>query len=141
LLQNAIATVMPSRGWEGCPLVALESFAAGRPVIATKTAGLQEQIQPDHTGFLVPAESTTSLAEALVRADSYRSQTDRMGEAALAFARQHDWSAVARRYCDLFERLSNQSRHEANYKYSPREGDAGFKCKRPALAVTGIAAR
>ena len=67
LLQNAIATVMPSRVWEGCPLVALESFAAGRPVIATKTAGLQELIQPDRTGLLVPAESPTGLADALVR--------------------------------------------------------------------------
>jgi teichuronic acid biosynthesis glycosyltransferase TuaC len=109
LLQNAIATVMPSRVWEGCPLVALESFAAGRPVIATKTDGLQELIQPDRTGLLVPAESPTGLADALVRASCNRAQTDRMGEAAAAFARQHDWSCVARRYCDLFERLLNQS--------------------------------
>jgi glycosyltransferase involved in cell wall biosynthesis len=118
LLQNAIATVMPSRVWEGCPLVALESFAAGRPVIATKTVGLQELVQQGRTGLLVPAESTTGLAEALIRAASNRSETDRMGEAAVAFARQHDWSCVARRYCDLFERLLNESPYEDRCKRS-----------------------
>jgi glycosyltransferase involved in cell wall biosynthesis len=112
LLQNAIATVMPSRLWEGCPLVALESFAAGRPVIATKTAGLQELVQQDHTGILVAAGSATRLAEALVRATCNRSQTDRMGKSAAAFAREHDWSCVAQRYLDLFDRLLNQSRRD-----------------------------
>ena len=86
LLQNAIATVMPSRVWEGCPLVAFESFAAGRPVIATKTAGLQELVKPGRTGVLVPAESPASLADALIRTASNRSETDRMGAAAAAFA-------------------------------------------------------
>ena len=33
LLQNALAVVMPSRGWEAFPLVVLEAYAAGRPVV------------------------------------------------------------------------------------------------------------
>lgn len=105
LLQNAIATVMPSRLSEGCPLVALESFAAGRPVIAAKTVGLQELVNPGHTGFLAAAESPASLAEAILQAATDRTNTRRLGENARSFALQHDWPLVARRYRDLFERL------------------------------------
>jgi len=107
LLQNAIATVMPSRVSEGCPLVALESFAAGRPVIATRTLGLQELVTPGQTGLLTTAESPTSLAVALTQAATDRANTDRLGKNARAFARQHDWPLVARRYCELFERLAD----------------------------------
>jgi glycosyltransferase involved in cell wall biosynthesis len=104
LLQNSIAAVMPTRGWEGCPLVALECFAAGRPVIATRTAGI-ELVTPGSTGFLVDAESPASLASALLAAAGDIDATYRLGEQARSFAKQHDWRAVALRYVALFERL------------------------------------
>jgi glycosyltransferase involved in cell wall biosynthesis len=105
LLQNAIATVMPSRVWEGLPLVALESFAAGRPVIANETPGLQELILPKRTGWLVTPESPRRLATALLDAAHDVAITNRLGEASREFAKQYDWAVLARRHCDLFEKL------------------------------------
>ncbi len=57
LLQNARSTIMPSRGWEAFPLVVLESYAAGTPVIGTRIAGLEDIIHHEQTGLLVPPES------------------------------------------------------------------------------------
>ena len=81
LLQNALATVMPSRGSEGCPLVALESFAAGRPLVASRIPGLEDLVIPGRTGFLVRPESVPSLADALRETITNISQTTQMGQA------------------------------------------------------------
>jgi glycosyltransferase involved in cell wall biosynthesis len=109
LLQNAIATVMPSRTSEGCPLVALESFAAGRPIVASRIPGIKDLVIPGRTGYLVPPESPSCLAEALDEMVTKVTQTAEMGKAAQTFAQEHDWPLVARRYCDLFEQLNEGS--------------------------------
>lgn len=109
LLQNALATVVPSRGSEGCPLVALESFAAGRPLVASRIPGLEDLVIPGRTGFLVRPESVPSLAEALRDTITNISQTTQMGQAARACAKEHDWPRVAQRYCDLFAQLNEES--------------------------------
>jgi glycosyltransferase involved in cell wall biosynthesis len=59
------AVVVPSR-WEAFGLVALESRAAGRAVIAAKVDGLVEQIAPE-TGILVDPGDAAALAGAIER--------------------------------------------------------------------------
>lgn len=108
LLQNAVATVMPSRGWEGLPLVAVESYAAGSPVIAAETPGLQELILPGRTGHLFPPDSHRRLATILISAAGDLAKTNQMGENARNFARSYDWTVLARRHLELFERLLTQ---------------------------------
>jgi glycosyltransferase involved in cell wall biosynthesis len=105
LLQNALATVIPSRISEGCPLVVLESYAAGRPVIGTTIPGLNELITPDETGKLVAPDSPSELSKALVDLDRNPRLADELGEGARRQAWQHDWSVVANRYGTLFEQL------------------------------------
>ena len=56
--------VIPSC-WEGLGLVALEAGAAGVPVIASATGGLQEIIQHRYSGFLVDNLQPETLAQAL----------------------------------------------------------------------------
>jgi glycosyltransferase involved in cell wall biosynthesis len=45
----------------------VEAWAAGRPVLATETAGPQELIATGKTGLLVPAEDAEGLALAMAR--------------------------------------------------------------------------
>jgi glycosyltransferase involved in cell wall biosynthesis len=108
LLQNTIATVMPSRQSEGCPLVALESMAAGRPIVASRIPGLEDLVVPGRTGHLVSPGSPTELAEALRDTVVNAAKTTQMGKAARTCAQQHDWPLIARRYCDLFEQLKKR---------------------------------
>jgi colanic acid/amylovoran biosynthesis glycosyltransferase len=58
------ALILPSFA-EGLPVVIMESLALGRPVIASCVAGVPELVRDGHTGWLVPAGDTASLAKAI----------------------------------------------------------------------------
>lgn len=70
LLQRANAVVIPSRTrgqfGEGAPLVVAEAHAAGRPIIASKLAGIEEIASAvGATPLLVPPNDAARLAHAL----------------------------------------------------------------------------
>jgi glycosyltransferase involved in cell wall biosynthesis len=65
-LALADISVLPSL-FEGLPLVAIESLAAQRPMVATAVDGTPEVVINERTGLTVPPENAQKLAEALVR--------------------------------------------------------------------------
>jgi glycosyltransferase involved in cell wall biosynthesis len=105
LLQNAVAVAMPSRRWEGFPLVVLESYAAGTPVIASDVEGLGELIDASRAGMVFPSESAVELAAHLRSAFDERTKMFLLGESARRFAAQYDWDRIVRRHLELFEGL------------------------------------
>jgi glycosyltransferase involved in cell wall biosynthesis len=67
LLPAFDALVLPSAR-EGCPLVALEAFAAGVPVVGFDVPGVRDALGPWGGGILVPErEGPRGLADALHR--------------------------------------------------------------------------
>jgi glycosyltransferase involved in cell wall biosynthesis len=58
------AMVLPSHA-EGLPVVIMEAFALGRPVISTTIAGIPELIEPGRSGWLVPSGDADQLATAV----------------------------------------------------------------------------
>ena len=105
LLQNCLCTIVPSRIWEAFGVVAIESLAAGRPVIASRLPGLADLIQHGRTGLLVPPESPKRLAEAICELVQNPERADNCGQAARRFARDFDWPNIAQRHLDLFSEL------------------------------------
>lgn len=67
-LRRTIALVMPSIWFEGFPLVLLEAFATGTPVIASRIGSLAELIEDGVTGLLFEPNSAAGLADAIRRA-------------------------------------------------------------------------
>ncbi len=67
LLRRARALVVPSRGYEGQPRVILEAFAAGVPVLASRTGGLPELVEHGVNGYLVEPDDGRGWTEALER--------------------------------------------------------------------------
>jgi len=65
-LALADVSVLPSL-FEGLPLVAIESLAAQRPMVATAVDGTPEVVINERTGLTVPPENAQKLADALVR--------------------------------------------------------------------------
>ncbi len=62
------AAVLPSEWYENGPISVLESFAAGKPVIATNIAGIPEHVEAGETGWLFASADVEALAATLRRA-------------------------------------------------------------------------
>jgi glycosyltransferase involved in cell wall biosynthesis len=64
LIAQARAVLVPSLWYEGQPLVVLESFARGTPVVASAHGGLGETVRPANPELLVEPGDVDSLLDA-----------------------------------------------------------------------------
>jgi glycosyltransferase involved in cell wall biosynthesis len=78
LLKQSDACVMPSLQ-EGFPQVALETMAARKPLIISRLPGLDELIDHERTGLLVPTRSPAALANAIETLAANRNLAEQMG--------------------------------------------------------------
>ncbi len=74
-LSESRGLVLPSFA-EGLPVVIMESFALGRPVISTYVAGIPELVRPEKNGWLCPASDVTALVQSMTEILS--APTDRL---------------------------------------------------------------
>jgi glycosyltransferase involved in cell wall biosynthesis len=88
MLREARVAVISSRGFESFSYAALESLAAGRPVVATATGALPEIIEHEQTGLVVPAADARSMAAAIDRLLSDRTYSEQLGRAGFETARE-----------------------------------------------------
>jgi len=95
--------VMPSFA-EGLPVVIMEAFALGRPVITTYVAGIPELVKNDINGWLVPAGSVNDLVEAmrsaLIASPDELAEMGRRGRNSVL--EQHSITIEAKKLSELF---------------------------------------
>ena len=115
-LVDARAMVLPSFA-EGLPIVIMEAFALGRPVISTYVAGIPELVDDD-TGWLVPAGDVAALTGAMCDClDTSATQLAVMGQTARQRVEaRHDLNGSARRLKALFEGAARPQTSEADLK-------------------------
>jgi glycosyltransferase involved in cell wall biosynthesis len=65
LIGEAVAVVLPSRWYENQPMIVLEAFARGVPVVVSNLGGTPELVRHGTDGFLVPPDDPATLASAL----------------------------------------------------------------------------
>jgi len=78
-IRRAIALILPSVWFEGFPLVVLEAFASGTPVIASRIGSLTELIDDGLTGLRVNPNDAADLAARIQQAISQPDEMRRMG--------------------------------------------------------------
>src|SRR5262249_13945259 len=66
ILRDVDVLIHPSLT-EGLSNVILEAMAAGVPVVATRVGGNPELVEDGRTGWLVPVENATEIADAVCR--------------------------------------------------------------------------
>jgi L-malate glycosyltransferase len=127
-LALADLTVLPSF-YEGLPLVAIESLAAGRPMVATAVDGTPEVVVDGETGLTVPPGEAASLADAITRLLADPEERRRMGAAARRWALDHftDERQV-RRTEELYVTAVEQQRRRVRLFSSPRRSPSSLTC-------------
>jgi len=119
LLRGAALVAVPSRWYENQPMIVLEAFACGVPVVASQLGGLPELIEPGVDGALVPANDPLALAGALrdVLGDPGRAVS--MGAAARAKVEERFQTAThLARLDELYSEATRRVRPEGD-KPSP----------------------
>ncbi len=106
LYRAADLLVLPSRA-EGCPNVVLEAMASGLPVVVTDVAGNREVVGEDgKTGWLVPSEHPTALAEAVATLTASSALRREIAAAARErILERFDIDRVGAKYLSLYEDL------------------------------------
>ena len=80
---------LPSFGDEGVPQGIMQAMACGLPVVSTPVGAIEEAVQRDRTGLIVPARDARALADALARLMRDVHLRTSMGEAGHAYAQAH----------------------------------------------------
>jgi glycosyltransferase involved in cell wall biosynthesis len=96
------AVVVPSQWLETGPLVVLEAFAAGVPVIGSSLGGIAELVKEGVTGFLVNGTGAEEWHNALRRLCD---DSDQLAKLHRAIGRPPTMSAVAQTMIGLYQRL------------------------------------
>lgn len=108
-LALADVVVLPSR-WEGMPLVAIETLAAGRAIVATAVDGTPEVVVDGQCGIVVPPADPALMAAAIVRLLEDPELRRRFGRAGRRRAEEHfDSSLQVERTESLYIRALEQS--------------------------------
>ncbi len=114
-LRAADAVVVPSvvdraGNLDGLPNALLEALAAGRPVIASRIAGIPDVVHDTEHGLLVAPADVDGLAAALVRVRDDVGLRERLGRAAREKMRSSfSWDAAARAFEDCYRQAQRHA--------------------------------
>src|SRR5919202_139190 len=81
LIRNSICTLAPSEWYETFGFTLIESFAHGRPAIASYIGGMSEIVSDTIDGFLVPTKNVEVLREKMLWMAAHRREAVEMGQA------------------------------------------------------------
>ncbi len=93
-------------GFSGIKL--FEYMACGRPFVTTTVCGIEDEIDENNIGLLVPPDSPEDLAEAMGELLSDRQTAMEMGKRGRVLAeKEHSWVSVARRISNILEEVAS----------------------------------
>jgi glycosyltransferase involved in cell wall biosynthesis len=114
LYDSAAVFVLPSRTYrglvmEGLGVVLLEAMSHGVPVIGSNVGGIPDIIIDGETGFLVPEQDPSSLAEKIVLLLSDTELWERFRNNGLLRVKTHfSWASVSVRFSEVYEQITEK---------------------------------
>ena len=111
LLQDAAFLVFPSRWYEGMPMVVLEAFACGTPVVAFGLGSLIELIIEDVNGIKLPFPDSGALTDFLQNyGELGQNMARRRAGARASFEQNFNANTNYEQLLDIYNRAINQPR-------------------------------
>ncbi|WP_264032498.1 glycosyltransferase family 4 protein [Cellulosimicrobium sp. SH8] len=104
-LAAADVVVVPSRA-DAAPLVVLEAWRSGRPLVATVRGGPPEIVSDGVDGVLVDPQDTQALAAAVLGLLDDPERAERIGAAGRRRVEDFTWERVVDRYEELYAGLA-----------------------------------
>ncbi len=101
-LQAMDLFVLPSYANEGVPQSILQAMLCGLPIISTPIGSIEEAVQHEHTGLIVPPKDSVALQHAISRLLDDANCRQQFGATGLAYALEHFTLA---RMVDKMERI------------------------------------
>lgn len=98
--------IFPSLG-EGLSLATLEAASCGLPLIVTENSGVNDAMTEGKEGFVVPIQSTESLADKIQWFINNPDQIEPMGRAAREMALRYTWESYYQRIGEVFDEIGS----------------------------------
>ncbi|WP_055075300.1 glycosyltransferase family 4 protein [Pseudanabaena sp. 'Roaring Creek'] len=98
-------SIIPSVSLEGFGLIAIESMAAGTPVLGTPIGGIPEILRLFSADLILEGSTTSQLAQGIIEALSGQRQMPK-SEACQDYVRQnYDWQVIAQQMKAVYEQV------------------------------------
>lgn len=115
LVGNATCLVLPSHSHEGFPLVIIEAFAKGTPVVTSKRGALLEVVDHGRTGLHFAPGDAADLASAVQRLSSDPAERNQMCQAARReFEHKYTAEINYRNLMEIYERAMAGNKRAAS---------------------------
>jgi len=101
--------LLPSVCPETFGIVVIEAMSMGRPVIASRIAGLVDIIMDGENGYLIPPGDSAALSESIQRLLDNPALRERMGQGALRRAQDFHADVVVPRIEAVYQKLIQQT--------------------------------
>lgn len=98
-----LTSVTKSNHIEGFGIVYLEANAHALPVVGCLDTGAEDAILNGGTGFLVPQNNGEETSQAILKILENPSLAKELGEGAVQWAKDHQWSSLAPQYLNLYK--------------------------------------
>lgn len=99
--------VVPSLWNEPFGRIIIESFASGKPVIASRRGGIADLVNEGQTGFLFDPDSIASLQESLRKMVAVKVNGYSLSDACKKEAQKYAPLAIANRYLDVYKQVTS----------------------------------
>lgn len=110
LMSNAYALILASMR-EGLPLVILEAFSFGCPVIASGVGGIPELVRHGENGLLFEPENIHALTECIRKIVSDKKTREQLSAGALRFVESYPtWDEVYLQYRNVYTKMLEEFR-------------------------------
>jgi len=104
IIKNSLFVCMPSR-FESFGMVACESQACGKPIIASKIEPLTSLIIDNKTGLLVEKDNPKQLAESMLRLIKNKELRKFLGSNGKEWAKQFNWDIIAKNQLAFYQKV------------------------------------